>query len=296
MPRALIAGCGYLGRALADLLVAQSWEVEGWTVSAESALELSRNGHRAQQVDISSKENVVARKTAFDAVIHCASTRGGDEKLYRSVYLDGAENLVECFEEAKVLFVSSTSVYAQTRGELVTEESAAEPKHETGKVLREAEQLVLASQGVVARLGGIYGPGRSALLQGFLDGRATLDPDKDRFVNHIHRDDAAAAISILLKSRASAGQIYNVVDNEPNLLSDCYRWLASALNRPLPPSGRPVLSDVEGSTSKRKRGDSNKRVSNGKLRSVDWVPRYPTFAVGMEKSVLRELGAPTRTT
>jgi nucleoside-diphosphate-sugar epimerase len=288
MPRALIAGCGYLGRALADLLVAERWEIEGWTISAESAQELSRNGHRAQSVDISSEKDVVAHKAAFDAVIHCASTRGGDEKLYRRVYLDGAENLLGCFEETKVLFVSSTSVYAQTHGESVTEESSAEPKHETGKVLREAERLVLAKRGVVARLGGVYGPRRSALLQKLLDGRAILDSGNDRFVNQIHRDDAAAAISKLLQSATSAGQIYNVVDDEPILQSECYRWLATALNRPLPPSGE--------STSKRKRGDSNKRVSNAKLRSIGWVPRYPNFAAGMEKSVLPELGARARLT
>jgi nucleoside-diphosphate-sugar epimerase len=288
MPRALIAGCGYLGRALADLLVAERWEIEGWTKSAESAQELSRNGHRAQSVDISSEKDVVAHKAAFDAVIHCASTRGGDEKLYRRVYLDGAENLLGCFEETKVLFVSSTSVYAQTHGESVTEESAAEPKHETGKVLREAERLVLAKRGVVARLGGIYGPRRSALLQKLLDGRATLDPGNDRFVNQIHRDDAAAAISMLLQSATSAGQIYNVVDDESILQSECYRWLATALNRPFTPSGE--------STSKRKRGDSNKRVSNAKLRSIGWVLRYPNFAAGMEKSVLPELGARARLT
>ena len=37
MPRLLIAGCGYLGQAVADLFVAASWEVEGWTMSSESA-------------------------------------------------------------------------------------------------------------------------------------------------------------------------------------------------------------------------------------------------------------------
>jgi hypothetical protein len=36
----------------------------------------------------------------------------------------------------------------------------------------------------------------------------------------------------------------------------------------------------------RKRGDSNKRVSNAKLRALGWTPRYPSFAEGMEKSVL----------
>jgi hypothetical protein len=69
-----------------------------------------------------------------------------------------------------------------------------------------------------------------------------------------------------------------MIDNEPILQSECYRWLAAKLNRPLPPVG--------GSTSKRKRGDGNKRVSNAKLRALGWTPRYPNFVSGMEKSVL----------
>jgi hypothetical protein len=40
----------------------------------------------------------------------------------------------------------------------------------------------------------------------------------------------------------------------------------------------------------RKRGDSNKRVSNAKLRTLGWAPRYPTFAAAMEKSVLPSFG------
>jgi len=136
----------------------------------------------------------------------------------------------------------------------------------------------LASGGIVVRLGGIYGPGRSALLKKFLNGEATVDPESDRFVNAIHRDDAAAAIQFLLTRAESAGQIYNVVDNEPILQSECYRWLAERLSRPLPPVGR--------STLKRKRGESNKQVSNAKLRALGWTPHYPNFAAGMEQSAL----------
>ena len=179
---------------------------------------------------------------------------------------------------SRILFTSSTSVYSQTNGESVTEESAAEPKHESGKILREAENVVLAARGIIARLGGIYGPGRSAFLNKFLDGRAIIDAEHDRFVNEIHRDDAATAVRLLLNSAASRGEIYNVVDNEPILQSECYRWLAAKLNRPLPREGRSI--------SKRKGGESNKRVSNAKLRSIGWAPEYPTFAKGMEKSVL----------
>jgi len=250
-------------------------------MSMESAQELSRSGHRAQNVDISDRKDVAAHKSDFDFVIHCASTRGGDVDRYRRVYLDGTHNLLERLAPSRILFTSSTSVYAQAGGEWVTEESKADPQHETGKILREAERLVLANGGMVARLGGIYGPDRSALLQKFLDGRAVLDPENDRFVNQIHRDDAAAGMQLLLELSGTAGEIYNVVDNEAILQSDCWRWLAANLNWPLPPSGR--------STSKRRRGESNKRVSNAKLRGIGWVPQYPTFAAGMEKSVLPNL-------
>jgi len=278
MPRVLIAGCGYLGQAVADLLVADSWEVEGWTQSAESAAKMSGKSYSVRAVDISQEKQVRVQKDHFDAVIHCASTRGGDVDLYQRVYFDGARNLLERFGSSRILFTSSTSVYGQTNGEWVTEENAAEPKHETGKILRKAEDLVLANRGIVIRLGGIYGPGRSALLRKFLKRDAILDLENDRFVNQIHRDDAADAIRLILTREESAGEIYNMVDDQPILQSECYDWLAAKLNRPLPLTGR--------SASKRKRGDSDKRVSNAKLRAIGWTPRYPNFAEGMEKSVL----------
>jgi nucleoside-diphosphate-sugar epimerase len=281
MPRVLIAGCGYLGQAVADLFVVEGWEVEGWTRSTESAQSLSTKPYPIRSIDISRPDQVRAQKGDFDAVIHCASTRGGDADSYRCVYLDGAQNLLERFASSRILFTSSTSVYVQKDGEWVTEESAAEPEHETGKILRDTERLILTNDGIVVRLGGIYGPGRSALLRKFLSGDAVVDSQKDRLVNEIHRDDAIEAIRLLIKREGPTGEIYNVVDDQPILQSECYLWLAMKLNRPLPPAGR--------STSKRKRGESNKRVSNAKLRAIGWAPRYPGFAEGMEQSVLPSL-------
>jgi len=94
----------------------------------------------------------------------------------------------------------------------------------------------------------------------------------------VHRDDIASAIFFLLTRETQRTQIYNVVDDQPMLQTECYRWLAQRLDRPLPPIGK--------STGQRKRGDSNKRVSNAKLRSLGWTLQYPTFVEGMEKSVL----------
>jgi nucleoside-diphosphate-sugar epimerase len=281
MPRILIAGCGYVGQAAADLFQASGWVVEGWTRSAESAASLSAKPYPVREVDISKPVQLAECRSAaaeFDAVVHCASSSGGDAEMYRKVYLDGARNLLEAFPRSKLLFTSSTSVYAQRDGSWVTEESDAKPMRETSRILLETERLVLADSRVVARLAGIYGPGRSALLNRFLKGTAIINPENDRFVNQVHRDDIASALLLLLSREAEGAQIYNVVDDQPILQSECYHWLAQRLNRPLPPIGI--------STQERKRGDSNKRVSNAKLRALGWTPRYPTFAEGMEKSVL----------
>jgi nucleoside-diphosphate-sugar epimerase len=198
--------------------------------------------------------------------------------MYRHVYLDGARNLLEIFPGSKLLFTSSTSVYAQGDGSWVTEESETKPTRETSQILLETERLVLVNGGIVARLAGIYGPGRSALLTKFVDGTAIIDAENDRFVNQVHRDDIAAALFLLSSHELDGAWLYNVVDDQPMLQSDCYRWLAKRLNRPLPPIGK--------SKQQRKRGDSNKRVSNAKLRRLSWTPQYPIFTDAMEKSVL----------
>ena len=77
MSRVLIAGCGYLGHAVADLFVTEGWEVEGWTKSAESAQQVSTKPYPVYAVDIAKQDLVRARPGNFDAVIHCASSRGG---------------------------------------------------------------------------------------------------------------------------------------------------------------------------------------------------------------------------
>jgi len=278
MPRILIAGCGYVGQATADLFHAAGWDAEGWTASEKSAAALSAKPYPIYQVDISNRDQVAEHPGTFDAVVHCASSRGGGLESYRQIYLNGVRNLLDRFVGIKMLFTSSTSVYAQRDGSWVTEESETEPARETGRVLLEAEKVMLGRGGTVARLSGIYGPGRSALLSKFLAGTAIIDPEKNRFVNQVHRDDIASALFLLVSGEWQERQIYNVVDDQPMLQSDCYRWLAQRLNRPLP--------SVKELTEQRKRGDANKRVSNAKLRSLGWTLQYPTFADAMEKSIL----------
>jgi nucleoside-diphosphate-sugar epimerase len=279
MPRILIAGCGYVGEATADLFHSAGWKVEGWVHSTHSVSRLSAKPYSVRAIDLSQRGDVVKYAGAFDAVIHCASSGGGNAEAYRQIYLNGAHHLLETFSNARMLFTGSTSVYAQRDGSWVTEESETKPLRETSGILLEVEQLILAKGGTIARLAGIYGPQRSALLSKFLNGTATIDPNNDRFVNQVHRDDIASALFLLLnRVTQSSAQIYNVVDDEPLLQSECYGWLSQKLNRPLPPMRK--------SQQPRKRGDTNKRVSNAKLRRLGWMPQYPKFADAMEKSIL----------
>lgn len=286
MGRILIAGCGYVGQATAILFCEAGWQVEGWTSSEESAQKLGGEPYPVVAVDISQRDQIAPRGGDFDGVIHCASSSGGGAGAYRKVYLEGARNLLEFFPKAPLLFTSSTSVYAQTDGSWVTEESPAKPLGETGRILRETEDLVLAHGGLIARLAGIYGPSRSFLVQKFLEGSAVIDQETDRFINQAHRDDIASALFLLLNLRkqdakpgqASSPDIFNVVDDEPVRQSEFYKWLAAYLSRPMPGSG------AENRTGKR--GHSNKRVSNAKLRSLGWKLRYPTFREAMGNSIL----------
>lgn len=209
----------------------------------------------------------------LDAVIHSASSGRGGAEQYRRVYWQGGRNLLEALAPKTLLFTSSTSVYAQADGGWVTEESPAEPDRETGKILRETEEMVCAAGGIAARLAGIYGPGRSVLLRKFFMGEAVIEGDGERMVNQIHRDDAATACAALIQRGAHG--IFNVADDTPLAQRAVYSWLAEHFQRPLPPSGPIDLN--------RKRGWTHKRVSNAKLRALSWAPQFPAFFDAVER-------------
>ena len=277
MPRVLIAGCGYVGEAAANRFHEAGWDVEGWTASAESAARLSNRPYPVCAVDVTRADT----SGTFDVVIHCVSSRGGDENAYRRLYFEGAKNLLRAFPDAALLFTSSTSVYAQADGSIVDENSPAEPSHTKGQILRETEALVLSASGIVARLGGIHGPGRSFFLTRFLEG-APAD-SSDRLINQVHRDDIVSALVLLAERREECrGQIFNVVGDAPVTARDAEKWLSSRLKK----SALGMADDARPS----KRGQSHKRVSNDKLRALGWEPRYPTFEIAMSENILPSFG------
>lgn len=281
----LLIGHGYLGQAIGD-----AFRSRGWRVTA-----CSRGGNPPDPSvlacdigDPASVQALAANVAHPDFIVHCAASGHGGPAAYRHVFLAGCRNLTEQFPAVPLLFTSSTSVYAQSDGSEVTEESATEPDRETGRILLETEQVVLAGGGIVARLAGLYGPGRSVILSKYLAGRSVIEDGGGRFLNQVHRDDAAAAVLHLARHQSlPRPAVYNVSDSRPLTQLECHLALARMLDRPLPPSGPRDIN--------RKRGWTHKRVSNAKLVATGWQPRFPCLLDAVD-SVVPTLGAPGGTT
>ena len=269
----VIAGCGFLGEAAAFLFSESGARVLGLCATQATAERLAGKPFAILKADITGTLSGIPQEwTRPDLLIHCASSGRGGAEDYRKIYRDGLSNLLEVLTPQRVIFTGSTSVYAQDGGEWVDEQSPAEPLRETGRILLEAEALALGAGGIVARLAGIYGPGRSVYLRKFLEGRAVLEAGGARWINQIHRDDAARALRHLADPQIPPG-IYNVCDNTSATQLDVYGWIAACLNKPLPPEG-PADPD-------RKRALTSKRVSNAKLLRTGWAPGFQSYRLAL---------------
>ena len=288
--RVLIVGCGYVGLPLGKELVRQGHEVFGLRRSAAAEAELQAAGMVPFFADITKLDELKKLPRDFDWVVNCAASGGGGAADYRKIYLEGNSNLVSWLAGSplkKFIYTSSTSVYGQNDGSVVTEKSPAEPDADTAKVLVEAEKLLLGAvaerkfPAIVLRVAGIYGAGRGHWFKQFLRGEARIDGDGSRFLNMIHRDDLIGVIIAALKD-AKLGEIFNAADNEPISQLKFFEWLAAELKQPMPAR---VFADAE---ALRKRGATNKQVSNAKLRAeLKYEFQFPNFCAGYAAEIAR---------
>lgn len=296
--RALIVGCGYVGFPLAAELARRGHDVSGLRRSAETDGALQQAGVTPLQADLTQPDSLTPLPRDFDWVVNCVASGGGGVAEYRELYLEGMRNLIAWLRPVpahtnrapRLVYTSSTGVYGQNDGSLVDETSPTEPMTETAKILVETEQLLLAAgraknfPAMILRAAGIYGPERGYLLKQFLRGEARIEGDGRRTLNMIHRDDLISAIITTLE-RGQAGAIYNAVDDEPVSQLEFYQWLADKLGRPLPPTS------TEEAAAPRKRGLTNKRISNRKLRSELKVElTYPNYRIGYSAELQRLAG------
>ena len=295
--RVLIVGCGYVGLPLGVELVRLGHEVSGLRRNVSAENELKAAGIQPLFGDVTKPETLAMLPQNFDWVVNCVAAGGGADD-YRQVYLQGTRNLIEWLAPAsaeasarqalkKFVYTSSTSIYGQTDGSQVKETSPTEPGAETAKVLLETEKLLLAAvterkfPAVILRVAGIYGPDRGHWFKQFLKNEARIEGDGSRFLNMIHRDDLIGCIIAALKS-GRMGEIYNAVDDEPVSQTNFFHWLAATVGK-YPPSSVP-----ENPVENRKRGVTNKRVLNRRLKmELGCQFKYPNFRKGYTAEILR---------
>lgn len=268
--RVLVAGCGYLGIALGERLAAAGCEVFGLRRRAEAL----PAAIRPIAADLGDPATLRALPSGLEVVFYTAAAERGDEAAYRRAYVEGVRNLLAALGAQAGLrrfcFASSTAVYAQSAGEWVDEGSETAPTEFRGRVLLAGEALARAGRfpATVLRLGGIYGPSRTRLLDEVRAGRAHFVPG--RFTNRIHRDDAAGAFAHLA-ALPDAQDVYLGVDCDPAEEREVYAWLAERLGAPPPRA-------AEGAPPGRRAG--SKRCRNARLLAAGYRFRHPSFREG----------------
>jgi nucleoside-diphosphate-sugar epimerase len=270
----MIAGCGDVGSRLGQQLHTAGWQVYGLRRDTR----LLPSGILPVAGDLQQPSCPDAwPEASLDYLVYCAAASQHDEVGYRRAYVEGLQHVLRWLEQHKqrpkrILFVSSSSVYGQQDGSWVDESSEATAEGYSGRVMREAEQLVLTCgiPATVVRLTGIYGPGREWLLRQVKEGyRVAVEPPL--YGNRIHADDAAGLLAHLLQVDAQGQTLescYIGVDDEPAPLHEVVDWLRARLQ----------VSHWANEASVRRAG--SKRCSNARAKALGWRPAYPSYREG----------------
>ena len=279
MPKAsvLIAGCGDIGSRLATQLLGNDWQVYG----LRRSIDRLPAGVTGVAGDLFSGQCPVQWPSGqIDYLVYSAAATEHDEAGYQAAYVDGLKNTLSWLEQngqrpRRLLFVSSSGVFAQKGGEWVDETSPAEATSYSGRIMLDAEQVALNSgiAASVVRLTGIYGPGREWMLGQVRKGyRVAVEPPL--YGNRIHADDAAGLLAFLLEADRQGKALddcYIGVDNAPVPLAEVVGWLRERLG----------ITEWAAETSTRRAG--SKRCSNARAKALGWEPRYTSYREGYEQ-------------
>lgn len=275
LQRVLIAGCGYVGTALARLLVQEGHSVTGLRRSAAGLGE----GVTTLRADLVGGAGLEQLTEGYDTVFYTTGADGFSEEAYRAAYVTGMQNLLGALvgqphPPRRLIYTSSTGVYAQDGGELVDETAETRPRKFSGSVLLEGERTALSGpiRAVVVRFAGIYGPGRSRLVDQVRRGEAYTLAGREQCLNLVHRDDCAGVLRHVMNLDDPA-PIYNGVDDAPMPRAEVLRWIARRIGAPEPPE-RPA----DGTPDPQRGG--NRRISNRLLRASGYDFRYPSCLEG----------------
>jgi nucleoside-diphosphate-sugar epimerase len=263
---AVIAGCGDLGTEIGLRLAGLGYEVVGLRRRAE----LVPPPLTGVSVDLSTEVPELPGDVELLVVATAADERSPE--AYEAAYVDALRHVFDGVRAAgalprRALLISSTAVCGS--GDVVTEDTPPDPVTPTARVLLEAEELFHEQfpYGTVLRLSGLYGPGRTRLIDKVRSGDAAGGA---AWTNRIHRDDAAAAAVHLLTTEAQPLTLYLGTDDRPVPEREVLEFVAQELGVPLPEDVPEADAPPRGA----------KRLSNARLRESGFEFRYPTYREG----------------
>ena len=273
--RLFVAGLGYCGLRAARAFRAAypACAIAGSARSEERAAALRRDhpwlDARVFDLDDAYRGLDVAGEAALGAATHVVSTMppiadgDADPLLALHGLPDG------CW----AAYLSTTGVYGDHGGAWIDEAAELRGAGAREAARRRAEAAYVARGGVVLRLGGIYGPGRSLLDASRAAPTRRGAPGKP--VNRVLVDDVCGAL-VALAAAGARGDVVNVVDDDPAPRADVVafaRELTGAGDAPPPPPrGRLRAARSAGA----------KRCRNAKLRAIyDLVA--PTYREGLAR-------------
>jgi nucleoside-diphosphate-sugar epimerase len=270
----LVAGCGWLGEAVARALVARGDRVTGIRRDPARAAALAAAQIEPLALDLSDPR-AGERLPAADAYVACQSASADGEAAYRAAYVDATAPLLAAAARAgaPLVYTGSTGVFGQRDGSDVDEETPPAPSSPTAAVLVDAERRVVAAaecgaRASVLRLSGLYGPGRTGIAGRVRSGQLALGPGDDAWMNFCHRDDAVAFVIAAL-DRAAPGAILHGSDARPARRREVVEWIAARLGIDAPRAEHAVAGP-------------SRRIRSERTRALLGVTlRYPSFADGL---------------
>ena len=132
-----------------------------------------------------------------------------------------------------IVYISTTGVYGDQQGRIVTETSTACPGQQRSLRRLDAELSLRPIGAHVLRVPGIYGHDRLPIAR-LAAGQPALIATDDVYTNHIHADDLAR-ISWIALFRGRPGRITNAVDSSELKMADYFDAVADAAGLKRPP-------------------------------------------------------------
>ncbi len=278
----LIVGCGYLGLRVGHLLGKRSQPIFGTTRTEARAERLRASGISPVIANVLDPASLHGLPKA-DRVLYCVGFDRTAGVSMRALYLDGLRNVLRALngKTQRLVYVSATSVYGRNDGGWVNEDSPTDPATESGRVCLDAESIALGSEFevVVVRYSGLYGPGR-ILRRAAIERGEPIVGDPEKWLNLIQIDDAASAALVAL-DRGLSGRTYLASDDQPLPRREFYQYVAEVLG-----CSPPRFQAPESGSAEAQREDSNKRVSNRRIRDeLELVLAYPDCRAGLRAAI-----------